>query len=365
MNTSARATAYASLASVFHPPSASDGPDTLTSELLEALEGLDKGSAVAWQAAWSSLLDRSSADQLSVTYNRLFVGPMPPLAHPYESVYRSTNGQLMGQTTIQVIEAYSKAGVALDEAYHDLPDHVAVELEFMAYLVQKEAAARAADDEPLATTHLHQQQAFLREHLTRWIPHFCHRVVEADRGGFYGHAALTLATFILRDLEMIAAACRKIATPGMQSAKQLAHRQVGVWTLAFRAERPFPCTLCGICTEVCRPDALSLDETEWKIRLIFNQSQCNGCNYCVKFCPERILNVEKLDSDTGELSKTDSYFELASSDIAPCRNCGNPLISEAMLARVLDRFRRRKGDPNEEASMHLCHICKISNATQA
>jgi hypothetical protein len=51
--------------------------------------------------------------------------------------------------------------------------------------------------------------------------------------------------------------------------------------------------------------------------------------------------------------------QLARSAVAPCSSCGNPLVAEAMLAKVLDRFRRQKGDPADEASMYLCHSCKL------
>lgn len=43
------------------------------------------------------------------------------------------------------------------------------------------------------------------------------------------------------------------------------------------------CTQCGLCRELCRFDAISLD-------FEVNQIDCEGCGVCVDFCPEQAIN---------------------------------------------------------------------------
>jgi TorA maturation chaperone TorD/Pyruvate/2-oxoacid:ferredoxin oxidoreductase delta subunit len=364
MNTITRATIYAALAAIYRPPFVQPAGTDPAGELLTALEALDGGLDHTWRMALTSTRQTEvPLDELARTYDRLFVGPLPPLAHPYESVYRTLEGRLMGEVTMQVIQAYAEAGVVLADGFRDLPDHVAVELEFMAYLAGEEAAARTGGDEALVVTHLSRQAAFLRDHLTRWIPHFCHRVTEADPDGYYAQAAVTLAAFIVYDLDVATAAWQSLASPITSATSPPINRQVGIWKVAFRPERSFlPCTLCNICTEVCRPNALQLAKDKWEIALIFDPARCDGCGYCVKYCPERILRVDPVATANGSNGQA---RQLAASAIAPCAKCGTPLVPEVMVQRILERFRRQKGDPADEAAMRLCHACKIGMAAGA
>jgi TorA maturation chaperone TorD/Pyruvate/2-oxoacid:ferredoxin oxidoreductase delta subunit len=364
MNTVTRATIYAALAATFRPPFVQPAESVPASELLTALEALAGSLAHTWRMALTSTQrTESPLDELARIYDRLFVGPLPPLVHPYESVYRTLEGRLMGEVTMQVIQSYAEAGVALADGFRDLPDHVAVELEFMAYLAGEEAAARAGGDEALVVTHLLRQVAFLRDHLTRWIPHFCHRVTEADPDGYYGQAAVTLAAFIVYDLDLATAAWQSLAFPITSATSPPVNRQVGIWKVAFRPERSFiPCTLCNICTEVCHPNALQLAKDKWEIALIFDPARCDGCDYCIKYCPESILRLDNVATANGSNDRT---TQLAVSAIAPCAKCGTPLVPEVMLQRILERFRRQKGDPADEAAMRLCHACKIGVAVGA
>jgi TorA maturation chaperone TorD/ferredoxin len=380
MNPLTRATAYAALAAIFRPPSlfspAGIGSDP-AGTLLAALEAMDAGLVRTWTKALT--LGRQSrpnngsaepflnkveglATSLTQTYNRLFVGPQPPLAHPYESVYRTPNGRLMGDVTMQVVQAYAEAGLALADGRHDMPDHVAVELEFMAYLAGEEAKARSNGNEALVGTWLSRQVDFLRDHLTCWIPQFCHHVVKADPGGYYGQATTTLAAFVLFDLNHTNAAWLTLRSSQSLSpltgsvACPLIEQQFGKWQVSFHPKRKIPCTLCGICAQVCRPRALRFVQKEWEVELTFDPARCDGCGYCRKYCPERILCVDPAPTGVNDRQAR----QLAASALVPCASCGASVAPEAMLNRILERFRRRKGDPADEAAIHLCHACKSS-----
>lgn len=82
--------------------------------------------------------------------------------------------------------------------YAELPDHVAIELEFMYYLL-----SRAYSDAQDAETYLGKANTFLVEHLSNWLPEFGVRVSEKSSHPFYQKAGLLLEAMIKADLEFI------------------------------------------------------------------------------------------------------------------------------------------------------------------
>jgi TorA maturation chaperone TorD len=114
----------------------------------------------------------SVCEALAVEYARLFLLP-GTLLHPYESVQRG-EGQLWGDLTVKVQQAYHDAGFTLASEVHQVPDHLALELEFMAHLASQEAwrwtAGAREDVEALKK----RQKAFMRDHLGTWAVTFAH-----------------------------------------------------------------------------------------------------------------------------------------------------------------------------------------------
>jgi ferredoxin len=49
------------------------------------------------------------------------------------------------------------------------------------------------------------------------------------------------------------------------------------------------CVLCGLCTAVCRPDALVLEEET--ALLVFDKDKCVYCEACVVACPRRAITL--------------------------------------------------------------------------
>src|SRR5512143_3518073 len=79
---------------------------------------------------------------LEQEFTRLFLGPGRPVAHLYESVYRE--GRTMGESTLDVRRRLVEE--ALTPNGQTLPDHVGIELAFMAHLAAREALAWDAGD---------------------------------------------------------------------------------------------------------------------------------------------------------------------------------------------------------------------------
>lgn len=132
--------------------------------------------------------------ELKVEHARLFVGPHHVPVPPYESVYRDVDPSsgkpiIMGPTTIAVDALYQTYGLRHPDSHHDLPDHVATELEFVYFLCRKEAQAWRSDEHEAAKDLRLAQRAFLQDHLGQWWPAFAARLTAAATDGLYRVAA--------------------------------------------------------------------------------------------------------------------------------------------------------------------------------
>jgi putative dimethyl sulfoxide reductase chaperone len=127
--------------------------------------------------------------ELLVDYTRLFLGPVAALARPYASVWLSGGDLVMQDDTLGVLRLYEEAGFGVDENFHELPDHVAVELEFLYLLIFRENEARTAGDEGALERFRQRCRRFLDEHLGRWLGPF----LLAARGGAQSEFYETLA----------------------------------------------------------------------------------------------------------------------------------------------------------------------------
>ena len=142
-------------------------------------------------------------DELEAEYNRLFVGPGMPRVYPYESLYRGSMSLAMGPSAGEVLQAYRRNGLAINTAFKDLPDHVAVELEFMARLCCEEMRAESVGRADLALRLKQEQRSFLDAHLATWLPAMCERVIRETTSSMYRGFAEIAATFVGWDRERL------------------------------------------------------------------------------------------------------------------------------------------------------------------
>ena len=126
---------------------------------------------------------------LQVEYTYLFINSVPHVpAPPYASAYTG-HGWLMGPPAEAALRSYQKAGLGLREGHDDLPDHLATELEFAAWLGEQAIRCQEAGDEGQAEAYLREQHAFLSSQVRPWLPTFCERVEVAARVAFYRELA--------------------------------------------------------------------------------------------------------------------------------------------------------------------------------
>jgi TorA maturation chaperone TorD len=152
--------------------------------------------AALFSASMEESILEFEEEELLVEYSRLFLGPFGVIAPPYGSVYLEEERRVMGESTMEVSRMYRNEGLSGSVDSRELPDHVAVELEFMCYLVFKEIEALETSDLRAAGEFVEKQERFSGEFLRRWIPPFCERIKENTENGFYAALAQCASTFI-------------------------------------------------------------------------------------------------------------------------------------------------------------------------
>lgn len=150
--------------------------------------GLDAGR-VEQLAACSGGVE---VDELLDEYERLFVGPGRTPCSPYESLWlseqpRLEQGRLMGAASVAIADLYRGLGLDVATSAHELPDHLAIELEALAVALGAEGAAAEETGRVL-----------LHEHLQVWVPRFCALVEAQARHPFYAALARVTGEWVER-----------------------------------------------------------------------------------------------------------------------------------------------------------------------
>ncbi len=143
-------------------------------------------------------------EEMAVEYARLFLGPGRHIS-PHESVHHEREdgqwGQLWGPATVEVKKSIEGTGLRYETGYRGLPDHISVQLEFLEALTRREENAWTKGDEEGAQRCLDMERRFLDEHLIRWVPAFCDKVITAAELSFYRTLASVTKRFIEFDYQ--------------------------------------------------------------------------------------------------------------------------------------------------------------------
>ena len=209
-----RALGWRRLAEAFYGPSAG-----FTDELLAGGVEEDLRLATSWLDSDRELFDAPLAalrrfagaqaaqasdtvgSELEVEHARLFVGPGQVPASPYESVWCDVDPDsgrhvFGGPSTAAVAAAYRAHGLVGEAGHHDLPDHVATEMELCCYLCEQEAKAwHDGTPEPAKALRV-AQQGFLTAHMARFAPDFCAAVQAAAPESCYAAFAGYLLAYL-------------------------------------------------------------------------------------------------------------------------------------------------------------------------
>ena len=169
-------------------------------ELLDALKALAlpqaEGALAEGYALLKNYLDscgENALEELAVDYANLFLAAGSAdgaAAIPCESVYTSPKRIFMQDAWEDVSRRYAGKGLGRDGAVNDLhEDHLALELEFMTWLVEHGSPEEQAD--------------FLNTHLLDWVPAFAADIEKYARWDFYKAVGRITAAFLALEGEFL------------------------------------------------------------------------------------------------------------------------------------------------------------------
>ncbi|VAW17489.1 hypothetical protein MNBD_ALPHA12-1817 [hydrothermal vent metagenome] len=173
-----RSRLYLLLAAIFRQEPGSELIEHLRSEDFEQLlhqAGFELGEE------FSAKPLETIKEQLAEQFTRLFLGPGKHIS-PHESVQLPNgSGTLWGKESVLVKRFIEAAGFNYDSDFNGIPDHVSVELDFLALLSTAEANNWNCSDVDAAINVLEWQRDFISRHAGKWMPGFCAKVkAEAD-----------------------------------------------------------------------------------------------------------------------------------------------------------------------------------------
>lgn len=143
---------------------------------------------------------RMPREYLIGEHRRIFGLLIGKSAPPNETEYRrSTDAFFRAQELADINGFYRAFGLERDPRERERPDHIALELEFMGRLIEKELAAAKSGHAPLrekAPLCQDAQRKFFAAHLGWWAPAFAGLMRQAAASGLYAAHADALAAFI-------------------------------------------------------------------------------------------------------------------------------------------------------------------------
>lgn len=136
-------------------------------------------------------------DELAGEYAALFI--VPGGIPPYESV--RLKGLLCQEPEWEVREFYKRCGLIVKEDTKIFSDHLGMELEFMAYLADKEADAWKNNGEKTAGQWSSMQKEFFTSHLDKWVFSFLKDMDKCAFHHFYKEVAKLTRGFLETEKE--------------------------------------------------------------------------------------------------------------------------------------------------------------------
>lgn len=167
-------------------------------QLSEAVARLRNPAPVAsalteWWDAWQVSRD----DPLSLAEEYLHLFARQVLVSPYEGAYRSDLSAVPPADLAQLAALYAAFGLRVGQSAAERPDHISLELEFLAALLAKEAYALERGWVARARTATRARERFVGDHLQVWLPEFASRLRQHARLPLYP----ATAAFVQRLLE--------------------------------------------------------------------------------------------------------------------------------------------------------------------
>lgn len=221
-----RSSFYRMLAGLYFKPLTQEQIDTMAEADLSAFDFGDEGMARGFHDIEHYLRKRNTGTRsaLAVDFTSAFYASHAykgQNAVPYESVHASKQKLMMQEARNSVYGEYKRQALKLKSVTDTPEDHLSFELEFMALLSDRSAAAieEGALDEALRN--LLVQKAFLAEHIRSWFPAFEELALNIIQTRFYRGVFKVTDAFFRIDADFLADAVSEMAESAGCDPEQL------------------------------------------------------------------------------------------------------------------------------------------------
>ncbi|MCE9570388.1 MAG: molecular chaperone TorD family protein [Rhodocyclales bacterium] len=191
------------LSACYCEPGTEFGEEHLFDSMLAAASAVDPALVESVRKLGAEFVAQDM-ETLLVDYTALFIGPAQPRAMPYASFWLTDDQSMRHEATEAVLDFYEQGGFDVSEEIHELPDHIAVELEFLYALIfaRNQAQAEGDTEELSAASALHRR--FAVEHMGAWIGPFAAAVNSGAATAFYRELAELTRRFVQMEAESLA-----------------------------------------------------------------------------------------------------------------------------------------------------------------
>jgi TorA maturation chaperone TorD len=228
--TSDRADFFLMLSRAFRTPIDGEFFRAMQDFLADDIEAASRELGLSLEGGLNELRQALSAlsghEELLQAYSRLFLSP--PVEAPLNvGIY--LDGGLMGGTVTAIEKYYARHGLAKNEGFRDLPDHLAVVLEFQAMLLT--LAAEATETDPARSDQLlAESQELQSDFLASWLP----RLADMAEDATAKHSLNPTYALLCRILSDSVVAWTETAEGKNNDGKRKGQARLDV-----------PCALCG------------------------------------------------------------------------------------------------------------------------
>ena len=144
--------------------------------------------------------------EIQLDFDALFIVPGPKLIFPYESCYSCRNidgtfGRLWQEPAQEMYRILQEWELKFAEGWDLIPDHIAVELFFMAHLCHKATESNLMQDEIFMLEEW--QQNFFKTHLVNWAFDLIRNFQHKAGTDFYVGLVTLLAFFLEEEWRML------------------------------------------------------------------------------------------------------------------------------------------------------------------
>jgi len=220
--------------------------DDFINGLLESVKGCGFMDLMSGAEGMCEYLKSKDAKELykelRYDYADLFLNAGQNPVFPYESVHVTKEPVVMQKPVFELREFFSKAGVYKSPDYKDLEEHIAVEMEFLRYILEK--------------GHKDLYRDFFKNKYLQWVTSFCDQLAASAQTEFYQALAhFTRGALMCENMRIDGFTRGEETTQKLVGAVNALNLDPGYFTLIEGTAKPEPAktvpTHCYTCGALC------------------------------------------------------------------------------------------------------------------